>query len=68
MGDDVFALLNCDEDLEYGARHFWCPLVVIRCIFFSGCEFVLLGGKVSYPCLIGGILVKTIAMGNNSMV
>jgi hypothetical protein len=20
-GDDVFALLTCDEDLEYGARH-----------------------------------------------
>ena len=31
-------------------------------------ELVLLGGKVSYLCLIGGILVKTIAMGNNSMV
>lgn len=21
VGDEVFALLNCDEDLEYGARH-----------------------------------------------
>jgi len=26
-GDDVFALLICDEDLEYGARRFWCLLV-----------------------------------------
>ena len=33
VGDDVFALLNCDEDLEYGARHLWGLLVGIRCIF-----------------------------------
>ena len=33
-GDDVFALLICDEDLEYGARHFWYQWAVTLCLFF----------------------------------
>jgi hypothetical protein len=42
-GDDVFALLICDEDLEYGARLsdvYWWELweknfLVLRCVRFS---------------------------------
>ena len=33
-GDDIFALLICDEDLEYGARY-WCLLVGTLGKFFS---------------------------------
>jgi hypothetical protein len=32
-GDDSFALLNGDEDLEYGARYRWYLWMDTRCIF-----------------------------------
>ena len=50
-GDDVFALLICDEDLEYGARRSGS----FGCIF---CGFFL-GGKVSYLWIWGSILGET---------
>jgi hypothetical protein len=40
-GDDVFALLICDEDLEYGARYFWCLLVGTLGKIFLGYLIVL---------------------------
>lgn len=42
-GDDSFALLNGDEDLEYGARYRWYLWVDTQCFFWG-----MFGGKVSY--------------------
>lgn len=36
VGDDIFALLICDEDLEYGAHYFLDQLCVFYLICFFG--------------------------------